>query len=112
MTSEPRLEFSALAKNDLDETWSYIAGNSVRFADKVMDDLHRTFELVAKSPFLCRSRDDLFVGMRMHPHGRYNIFYFQVENGVEIYRVLHGSRDNVQVFEDVIDSAPRDRIGE
>ena len=32
-----------------------------------------------------------------------NIYYFQTEFGIEIYRILHSSRDNVQIFDDSID---------
>jgi len=36
----------------------------------------------------------------MFPFKKYHIYYFPIEDGVEIYRVLHGARDNEGEFED------------
>ncbi len=55
------------------------------------------------NPKIGRQRNDLIVNLRQFPFKNYNIYYFQTKNGVEIYRVLHSSRDNVQVFDNVID---------
>ena len=46
------------------------------------------------------SKPELGNGMRRFPVGNYNIFYFPTETGVENFRVLHSSRDNVLVPED------------
>ncbi len=57
------------------------------------------------NPKIGRQRNDLILNLRQFPFKNHNIYYFPIENGVEIYRVLHSSRDNVQVFEDVIDQS-------
>jgi toxin ParE1/3/4 len=36
--------------------------------------------------------------LRSHPIGHYLIFYFPLEDGVDIIRVLHGSRDIESLF--------------
>lgn len=48
-------------------------------------------------------KDNVIVDLRMFPFENYNIFYFQTDFGVEIYRILHRSRDNIQVFNDTSD---------
>ena len=47
-----------------------------------------------------RRREELAPGLRSFPVGRYLIFYVPLTNGVDIVRVLHGSRDLVALFED------------
>jgi toxin ParE1/3/4 len=43
-------------------------------------------------------RDELKSGLRCHPVGNYLIFFFPLEDGVDIVRVLHGSRDIERLF--------------
>ena len=74
VNDDPALSFSPLAAIDVKETWA-----------------------------MGRDRSDLMVDLRQFPFDRYNIFYFQIENGVEIYRVIHSSRNTVQVFNEPID---------
>jgi len=45
-----------------------------------------------------RARDELEVGLRSFPVGRYAIFYLPIPDGVEIVRVLHGARDLDAIF--------------
>ena len=43
---------------------------------------------------------DGYIGeMRMFPFKNYHIYYFSADEGVEIYRVLHGRRDIEGLFE-------------
>ncbi|NET00841.1 MAG: type II toxin-antitoxin system RelE/ParE family toxin [Sphaerospermopsis sp. SIO1G1] len=48
-----------------------------------------------------KSRDELVVGLRSFPVEDYLIFYFPVENGIEIARVLSGYRDLEAMFDEV-----------
>ena len=99
----PSAKLSPFAENDLKQTWLYISENSLEFADKTIDEILQKCHFLAKNPKIGKIKNELIVGLRLFPYKRYNIFYFQTEFGVEIYRVLHSSRDNVQVFDDVID---------
>jgi len=101
---KPMVEFSELALDDINEVWFYISKDSVDAAERSMFEFQRKFDLLARNPLVGTSRDDLIVGLQQFPHKNYNIFYFHTENGVEIYRVLHGSRDTVQMFDDSIDT--------
>jgi toxin ParE1/3/4 len=50
-------------------------------------------KLIAESPYIGREREELAPGIRSFPAGRYLIFYRPIADGIEIVRVLHGSRD-------------------
>ncbi len=47
-----------------------------------------------------RRREELAPALRSFPVGRYLIFYVVLTNGVDIVRVLLGSRDLAALFED------------
>ena len=99
----PFAQLSPFAQNDLKETWLYISANSSKFADKMIDQILQKCQFLAKNPKIGVMKDEIIIGLRSFPFKNYNIFYFQTESGVEIYCVLHSSRDNIQVFDDVID---------
>jgi toxin ParE1/3/4 len=51
------------ARRDLVEIWIYIAEDSEISADRVLSALYDQFELLGKSVFLGRRRDDLLPGL-------------------------------------------------
>jgi toxin ParE1/3/4 len=53
---------------------------------------------LAKQPGIGRMRDELAIGLRSLPIGRYVIFYLSLADGIEIIRVLHGARDIDTIF--------------
>jgi toxin ParE1/3/4 len=89
-----------LADADLDEIWLYISEDNEPAADKFIRALASKFQLLADNREIGRRQDDFIVEMRMFPYRKYHIYYFPTDNGVEIYRVLHGARDNEGEFED------------
>ncbi len=86
-------------RQDLKEIWIYIAEFSPNSADKKLREFKEKFQLVASNPKIGRSHDNLIINLRSFPHKDHIIFYFQVENGVEIYRILHGARNIEDLFE-------------
>ena len=87
------------AKADLIEIWGYIADDSESNADAFIDKLYETIEVLGRQPGLGRHREELALGIRSFPFGRYVIFYHEVSNAIEIVRVLHGARDIESIFE-------------
>jgi toxin ParE1/3/4 len=65
-----------------------------------MREFARKFQLLADNPKIGRTHDEFIHNLRSFPYRDYIIFYFQIENGIEIYRVLHGTRDIDALFED------------
>lgn len=96
---------SPLAEEDLEEIWSFVAERDVEAADRLVDEITGRFDHLLAYPEAGRARHDLLVNLRSLPVKRYVIFYQPTDDGVEIFRVLHGSRDVQSEFDSLIDSA-------
>ena len=95
----PRVSKRPEAESDLDEIWWYIAQDNPDNADRFLDRLQERCWALADFPQMGTSRDDLKAGLRSHPCGRYLIFYFPLEDGIDVVRVLHGARDVEALFD-------------
>ena len=102
-SSYPTLQFTASARSDIEETWLYFGEFGEVAAEKIIRQIIKKCEALSMNPKTGRERNDLILNLRQFPFKNYNIFYFQTESGIEIYRVLHSSRDTIQIFDDVID---------
>ena len=89
----PRLLKKPEAENDLDEIWWHIAQDSPHNADKFLDRIQERCLSLADFPQMGTIRNELKAGLRSQPVGNYLVFYFPLEDGVDVVRVLHGSRD-------------------
>ncbi len=96
----PRVTRRPLAAVDILDLWGYIAEDSAAVADRWVDKLDETFNLIATQPLMGRARDELAASLRSFPFGRYVIFYVPIENGIDVVRVLHSARDIDAVFGD------------
>jgi toxin ParE1/3/4 len=101
----PTLIVSPLAEGDLEEIWSFVAERDVEAADRLIDEITGRLDHLMAYPEAGRARHDLLVNLRSLPVKRYVIFYQPTDNGVEVFRVLHGSRDVQGEFDSLIDSA-------
>lgn len=90
---------SDAAKDDLANIWLYIAEDSIDNADRFIDMLEQTLYLLATQPMMGRLRENYGCDLRSHPEGRYVIFYYPRDYGIEIVRVLHGSLNFDNFFE-------------
>ena len=88
------------AKTDLQEIWDYISEKSIDSANRVIKDLMEKFQFLAKNSKIGVTQDNFILNLRKFSHKKYNIFYFEIENGVEIFRVVHSARNIESVFED------------
>ena len=80
----------------MDDIWIYIAreSGSIDIATRIINSLSDCFWLIAKNPYLGRSRDhDLSPGWRSFPVGNYVVIYCIEDEFVPILHVVHGSRD-------------------
>ena len=101
----PTLIVSPSAEEDLEEIWSFVAERDVEAADRLIDEITGRFDHLLAYPEAGRARHELLVNLRSLPVKRYVIFYQPMDDGVEIFRVLHGSRDVQGEFDSLIDSA-------
>jgi toxin ParE1/3/4 len=83
-----------LALEDVGDAWWYIAfsSGSAR-ADAWLDRLDETFRVLSEAPRIGRLRPEMMEGLRSFPSDKYIVFYFPLEDGIDIVRVLHGARD-------------------
>jgi len=80
----PGLVLRPRAQTDLAEIWAYIAED---------------FQALSRRPGLGRRRPELNSDIRSLAVGRYVVFYLPLSRGIEVVRVLHGSRDIESIFE-------------
>jgi toxin ParE1/3/4 len=87
------------ADHDLDEYADYLAEASVDLALRFLDLAHRTFALLATQPNMgrrCRLRHPRLEGLRVFRVRGFEdllILYRPQPQGVEVLRVVHGSRN-------------------
>ena len=87
------------AETDILEIWAYIAEDSIVEADRWVDRLDAKFSLWATQPMMGTGRDELSPGVRSLAFGRYVVFFQPMPDGIDVVRVLHGSRDVDSAFE-------------
>jgi toxin ParE1/3/4 len=88
------------ANRDLADIWMFIAADNPAQADDFIDLIDAKFQNLSRQPGLGRRREELAAGLRSFPVGRYVIFYLQVQDCLQIVRILHGARDVDAVFAD------------
>jgi toxin ParE1/3/4 len=86
------------AESDLEEIWLYIAQDNPDKADKLLDEIEKSSRKIAQFTNMGRTRDELHLGLRSFPVGKYLIYYLPINGGIEIVRVLHGMRDIATFF--------------
>ena len=78
--------------------WDHIAEDSIEQADPWVDKLDENFKPIARQPLMGRARHELAADLRSFPFGRNVIFYEQIDDRIDIVRVLHSARDIDAVF--------------
>ncbi|NJM59811.1 MAG: type II toxin-antitoxin system RelE/ParE family toxin [Oscillatoriales cyanobacterium RU_3_3] len=86
------------AELDLLDIWDYIADDSFDRADEFLDRVEAKLQTLARNPGLGRKREELLVGLQSFPIDNYLVFYREIENGIDVIRILHGSRDIEGIF--------------
>jgi toxin ParE1/3/4 len=94
------------ASRDLDEQADYITTDSnIETALRFYQAADETFELISRHPRIGRAiqlLSPLFVNARLFPlkdFDRFIVFYRPLRNGIEILRLVHGSRDIERLLE-------------
>jgi toxin ParE1/3/4 len=87
-----------LAESDILEIWDYIAEDNILEADRWIDRLDEKLSLWATQPMMGRTRDELSTGLRSFVFGRHVAFFEPIPGGIDVVRVMHGSRDMDAAF--------------
>lgn len=86
--------YSPEAENDLVGIADYIARDKPEAARSWVHRIRETCQMLAAEPNLGEMRTEFgVVGCRSFSVGNYGIFYRHKEVGIEVARVVHGSRD-------------------
>jgi len=101
----PRVVVDPAADRDLDDSRDYIAQDNPEVALRFLSAAGQAFEELARMPRMGSPkefRNPRLAGVRqwrIHDFERYLIFYREIEDGIEIIRVLHASRDIESILE-------------
>jgi len=92
------LILSPEAEQDLIDIWIYIAKDSPVNADSYTDKLYDKGVILSENPEIGTERPDLMEALRCFPIDNYVLYYREINNGIEIVRFLHASRDICAIF--------------
>ena len=85
-------KFTSISKQDLKEIRDFIAQDNPKTATKYMGILKQRCTMLADAPGLGVCREQ-YCGLHKFPVGSYLIFYRPSKTGIEVIRIIHGSRD-------------------
>ena len=89
---------SALAEQDLEDIWSYVAEDaSPDTADRLLDAIIERFELLAEQPRMGRLRPEFAPRVRSVAGENY-VIYCRDEGELLVARILHGRRDQAAAW--------------
>lgn len=93
----PRWEESEFVFGDLRVAAQFIHQDNPDAVRRLVEAAYDTFEFLARNPGLGRQRTDLGFpevrSWRITGFRRYLIFYRELPDKIQIWRVLHGARD-------------------
>jgi toxin ParE1/3/4 len=98
------VKVAAAAEEDLRNIWAYVAEHNTEAANKLIKEIISKFAILRDYPNVGREQSRLLVNLRSFVVKNYFIFYQPFEDGIEILRVLHGSRNIENIFEGFLDS--------
>jgi toxin ParE1/3/4 len=98
------VHWTTASETDMEGIYAYIAFQHGRrsTAKKILRDLRQQCDeyaaLFAAGSVLGTARDDLGESFRLFSHKRWLVVFRPIENGIEVLRVVDGSRDYGQLF--------------
>ena len=92
--------YTPLAEQDLRSIARYLAekSQSLAVAYRFLDSIDAKSAQYAAAPKLAEECPELATGVRRFAVGSYVVFYRESPRGIEVLRVLHGSRDLPNVW--------------
>jgi toxin ParE1/3/4 len=91
--------FSKSARDDLVQILEFIAADKPGAATRHVERLEDECWALARNPELGTAREDLLPRLRVWSMDKYAIFYRPTAAGIEVVRVVHGSRDFPALFQ-------------
>ena len=91
--NERIVQISVDAAEDLKDMWEYISQRNENAASKLIKEIKNKFILLRDNPLVGREQNEYLIGLRSFVVKSYFIFYLPLDNGIDVLRVLHSSRD-------------------
>mgnify|MGYP002790009012 CR=1 FL=1 len=99
--------FTPLATEDLQQIWNFLAEKArAEAAYKFLVLIRDKCQILADFPESGKARHEFIVNLRSFPFKNYIIFYMPLDDGIEVLRIVHSSRDIQQVFDEMIPLEP------
>ena len=92
------VRLSHLADGDLDAIRDHVKQQNLAAADRLLEQLFETLELLAEQPLIGQQRDDLATKLRAFAVRPYVILYHPHEDGIHVVRIVHGARNYPAMF--------------
>jgi len=93
-----RFVIAPRARTDLIAIAEYISQDNPAAAARLIAQFTEKFRQLAERPLLGRPRWTIRANLRSVPLGRYVIYYWPSEDGIEVVRVLHSAMDIPRAF--------------
>jgi len=96
----PRALRTNAAEHDLDEIAWYLAvhENRPQIAYKNIDEIISKCDLLASNPLLGTAKPEFGNNYRAFSHKRWVIIFRSIKEGIEVMRIVDGSRDYPKIF--------------
>ncbi len=88
----PHIVRTSRAELDLAEIWTYIARQNPDAADRVMHRIDQRLQLLLADPAMGEPIVRRRRKLRATAVGSYVIYYGLIDDGIDVYRVLHAAR--------------------
>jgi len=96
-----RVRVSKKAKRDLDAIWEWVAEKGgIAAATRVVDSITDMALSLWRFPGIGRKRDELEPDSRSFPVGNFIVYYRRRKGGIEIFRVIHGRRNQRRAWKE------------
>lgn len=92
------LRLRPAAVGDLKDIWNFIADDSPARADAYLRRLNEALSRLAEAPLIGRLRPEIKENTRSFPVDSYVVLYLALPDGIDVVRVVHGSRDLARLF--------------
>ena len=96
----PRVLRTGPARADLLDIWIYVAEQNPAAARQLLKDVNDAAQSHAGFPQSGRARPECGQDLRSFVVRGYVVFYRPLPDGIQILRVLHGSRDVEAIFQE------------
>jgi toxin ParE1/3/4 len=92
------VRLSHLADADLDSIRNWISADNATAANRVLDEIFASLELLADQPLMGQLRSDISNGLRAFSVRPFVVLYYPCESGIHVARIVHGARDYPTMF--------------